>query len=359
MSTSDDEIPTTMKRLIAAEPGEDVTSCKIQIETVPVPKPASGEVLIKVAAAAVNPSDYGEWYRSNPGRYPFPIGNEGCGVVVATGDFLASLRFSVGSKVGFTGPKKGQGFYSEYATMPVTGCFPMPEDVPIEDCASFFVNPYTAIGILDTVKNKDKSPAFVHTAAASQLGQMIVKLAPSENIEVINVVRREDQAVILRELGAKHIVVTGSSSSSSSDKEGDLKWKDELKAKIKLLSATCAFDAVSGRMAGDLLDVLPSGGTLYTYGALGGLASNINAMHLIYRQKKMKGFYLPAWIREGGIFSMVPRMLAASGKVNSGLKAPGWSSSTFMDTTLDKAHEDIVKLLGSSITGKKLRLRFD
>lgn len=352
-----DGIPTTMKRLVVKEPGKDVASCKIEVESdVPVPEPRSGEVLVKVVAAPINPSDYGEWYRSDPSRYPLAMGKEGCGVIVKRGGGLATYRFSIGAKVGFVGPKGKQGSYSEYVAIAVTGCFAMPDDVPIEDCASFFVNPYTAIGIIDTAKNKEGSSAFVHTAAASQLGQMIVKLAPQEDVTVINVVRREEQAELLKQNGAEHVVVTGSST-----EDADVaKWKDELRSKIVELGATCAFDAVSGRMPGDLLDCMPPKGTVYIYGGLAGKAENINPMDLIYREKKLKGFFLTTWIQDGGMLSMVPRMLKASGEVNEGLKGPGgWSSTQFEDVTLEKAHDAIVGLLGSSITGKKLRIRFD
>mmetsp|Transcript_13069 Transcript_13069/g.28338 ORF Transcript_13069/g.28338 Transcript_13069/m.28338 type:complete len:349 (-) Transcript_13069:207-1253(-) len=347
--TSTEEIPTTMKRLVVSAPGKDVASCKIEVSEVPVPEPSSGEVLIKVVAAPINPSDYGEWFRSSPDKYPLPMGKEGCGIVVSIGGVTPRLRFSVGSKVGFIGLKGGQGSYSEYVAIAATGCFAMPDDMPIEDCASFFVNPYTALAILDTAKQQG-SPAIVHTAAASQLGQMMVKVAPSEDVEVINVVRREEQAELLRELGAEHVVVTGGD---------EAKWKEELKDKVKQLGATCAFDAVSGSMTGNLLGVMPPNGTVYTYGGLAGLAGNINPMDLIYRHKKLKGFLVADWIQDGGMLRMIPRMLSASRKVNDGLKSPGWSSTQFMDTTLEKAHDDIVKLLASSITGKKLRIRFD
>merc|ERR1712137_927598 len=145
------------------------------------------------------------------------------------------------------------GTYSEYVVASAIGnIFPMPKDLPIEDAASFFVNPYTAIAILDTVKRESGAKAFVHTAAASQLGQMMVKLAPSEGIEIINVVRREEQAELLKNLGAKHIVVSGN----------DESWKETLKTKLDELGATMAFDAVAGKSTGDLLDVMPNGGTV-------------------------------------------------------------------------------------------------
>mmetsp|Transcript_11960 Transcript_11960/g.19827 ORF Transcript_11960/g.19827 Transcript_11960/m.19827 type:complete len:347 (+) Transcript_11960:64-1104(+) len=344
-----DEIPTTMKRLVVTVPGKDLASCKIEIEEVPVPKPASNQVLIKVAAAAINPSDYGSWYRAKPENCPFAMGKEGSGIVVASGGDFSTFRLPVGTKVGFVGLKGKQGSYSEYVVVTATGSvFPMPEDLPIEDAASFFVNPYTAVGILDTVK-KEGAKAFIHTAAASQLGQMIVKIAPSEGIEVINVVRREEQAQLLKDLGANHVVVTGS----------DDAWKEKLKSKIDELGATVAFDAIAGDMAGDLFDLIPRKGSLYVYGGLAGRVGNVDPMGLIYHEKKLKGFFLTSWIQQGGMIGTIPRMLKAGRKVNSGLQKGGWSSSQFKDTTLEKAQTDCVKLLESSATGQKLRVRFN
>ena len=342
-----------MRRLVVTSPrnASSVADCIVEIQSVPTPTPKSGEVLIKVVAAPVNPSDYGSWYGSKAESYPIVMGKEGCGVVVATGGGLVTYRCPVGTKVGFACNDSSQGSYSEYVTMDaLTGIFSMPDDVPIEDCASFLVNPYTAVGILDTAIQAG-STAIVHTAAASQLGQMIVKLAPMKDVEVINVVRRDDQKSVLEKLGAKHIVVT------SGD---EAKWKDELRGKVKELGATCAFDAVSGDMTGHLLDIIPPKGIVYLYGNLAGRAGNINPADLIYRKKQLKSFYLMSWINNGGSLHMVSRMLSAGKVVNSGLKSPdGWCCSQFEDTTMEKAHQDIVRLLGSSITGKKLRIRID
>lgn len=223
--------------------------------------------------------------------------------------------------------------------------------VPIEDCASFLVNPYTAVGILDTAKQDGSAGALVHTAAASQLGQMLNKLALMRGVEIINVVRRPDQKELLEKLGAKHVVVT----------EGEEKeWKAELKAKAKKVGATVAFDAVSGDMTGHLLECLPDRGTVRLYGGLAGRAGNINPSDLIYRKKQIKSFFLTNWIQDGGSLMMVPRLLMAGRVVNMGLKGPkGWCCTQFQDTTMEKAHEDIVGLLGGSVTGKKLRIRFD
>jgi NADPH2:quinone reductase len=348
-----DPLPTTMKRLVVTAPGKDVASCKIEIEEVPVPKPGVGEVLIKVAAAAINPSDYGTWFRCKPEQCPFAMGSEGSGVVVATGEgyatTLSTFTCKVGTKVGFVGLKDNQGAYSEYVVASaMEAVYSMPDDLPVEDAASFFVNPYTVVGILDTAKEQG-AKAMIHTAAASQLGQMLVKLAPKEGMEIINVVRREEQAELLKSIGAKHVVVTGT---------GDA-WKEELKAKVEELGATVAFDAIAGKSAGDLLDVLPKKGTVNVYGGLAGRVENVDPMALIYHEKKLKGFFLKAWLTHGGTLPSLYRLMTTKSKVNSGLKQGGWSSSQFKDTTLENAQADIVELLDSSITGQKLRIRFD
>ena len=346
-----ESIPRTMKRLVVSTPGNgtSVADVTMQIQNVPTPEPKMGEVLIKVSAAPINPSDYGSWYRSKPSSYPMFIGKEGCGVVVATG-FGSSLRCPVGTKVGFVCNDATQGSYAEYVTMNVmTGVFPMPTDVPIENCASFFVNPYTAMGILDTAQQVTKSNAIVHTAAASQLGQMLNKLAQEQDWEIINVVRRDDQREILEKLGAKHIIVTSSETEV---------WKAELKSKVQELDCTVAFDAVSGEMTGHLLDCMPSRGTVFLYGSVAGKANGINPLDLIYRKKQLRGFYLTSWIQEGGPVKMVPRMMSAGKLVNAGLGDDGWCCSQFKDVQLEAVHDEVKMLLEGSVTGKKLRIRF-
>ena len=346
------EIPTTMKRLVGKEPGKDVASCKIEVEEIPVPEPEPGEVLVKMVAAPVNPSDYGDWYRSSPDKYPMTMGKEGCGIVVKVGSsWMTTMSCKVGQKVGVIGLKKNQGTYSEYvvAKAPIGEIFPLPHDMEqVQDGASFFVNPYTTVGILETTRRVHRTNVLVHTAAASQLGQMMVKLAPSQGIQIINVVRRPEQAEILKEIGAKHIIVTA-----------DDTWKDHLKAKIKELDCKVAFDAVAGNSTGDMVAALPTHGTCYVYGGLAGSCGNISPVDLIYRKKVVRGWELPNWIQGDGVVAMIWRMRNATATVNAGLSNGGWSSTQFMDTTMDKVHDEIVRLLGSSSTGKKLRIRFD
>ena len=358
-------IPTIMKRLVVTAPAaQDVdknggdggllASCAIAVQEVAVPVPTADEVLIRVVAAAVNPSDYGTWIRCRSEQCPLVMGNEGCGIVVQTGDGLwARMRFPVGTKVAFVGLKKQQGAYSQYVTISATGSvFPIPDDVPIEDAAAYFVNPFTALAILDTVKSVEHGQSFNHTAAASQLGQMLVKVAPSEGIEIINVVRRPEQATLLHDLGAKHVIVAGPGEQVS--------WKVELKTKIEALHTTVAFDAVAGSTSADLMQLLPNKGTVYVYGGLAGKVQDIDPMDLIYKQKNLKGFFLQNWATgEGNMFKSMLRMIHSSSKVSSGLKDGGWSSSQFQDTTMENMQKDLVALMNRGTTGMKLRVRMD
>ena len=145
----------------------------------------------------VNPSEYGEWkkvFEEGVEWKPLSCGKEGSGIVVASGGGVWANSM-VGSKVGFANLTGGQGAYSEYVTAGFTSTFSMPADVPVEDACSFFVNPFTAFGIVDTAKSLG-ARGFVHTGAASQLGQMLVKLCTAKGnnpnaMTIINVVRRE------------------------------------------------------------------------------------------------------------------------------------------------------------------------
>ena len=343
-------IPTHMKKLVVVERGATVEACKIELQSeIPVPTPGPNEVLVKVVAAAVNPSDYGGWTQAEPMD---AMGKEGCGIVVATGGGLMTKRVPVGTHVGIVGLKHNQGTYAEYVTASASdGVYPLPDTVEVEDAASFFVNPYTVLAIMDTAKSLG-SRALVHTAAASQLGQMMVKLSQdaklTNGVEIINVVRRAEQVKLLEELGAKHIV-------NSSEEH----WKTTLQQKVDELHCTVAFDAAAGSTSGDILSTLPKGGTLFVYGGLAGACGGISPRDLIYRKKQVKGFLMPDWIASGGMIMTVPRMMAAGRKVNAGLAKGGWAESQFKDITIDKVQDEVVKLLKGSATGIKLRIRFD
>lgn len=351
------EPPATMRRIVCTLPAAKVEDARLMIEEVAVPVPKSGEVLIKVAAAPVNPSDYGKMKKilgPDEEWKPAPMGNEGSGVVVASGGGMMADRL-VGLSVGFVNLVK-QGSWSEFVTASaLTAVFPMPQALPVESAASFYVNPYTAYAIVDTCRQRGGT-GFVHTGASSQLGQMLVKYcqAHATDMTLLNVVRREQQAATLRALGAKHVLVS----------TGD-DWKAELKRQVKALGLTIAFDCVAGEMTEVLVDALPKGSTCFVYGRLSGEPAHIAPIDLIYFSKAVEGFLVAgsgkqAWIDVAARPLTSLRRLSAAGKaVNMGLGEGGWAATRFADCTLDTMHREFLDMWHSSgFTDRKLRIRF-
>jgi NADPH2:quinone reductase len=240
---------------------------ELSLASVDVPAPGPTEVLIRVEAAPINPSDLGvllaradvrEATVAGPHDSPvvtmpladaamrmvaarigisMPIGNEGAGTVVAAGSAPAAQAL-----LGKTVAAVGGGMYSQYRCVDAAFCVELPAGTPAVDGASAFVNPLTALGMIETMR-RENHVALVHTAAASNLGQMLNRLCISEQIPLVNVVRRPDQEDMLRSAGAAHVC-----NSEAPD------FMADLTAALKATSATIAFDAVGGgRLASQIL----------------------------------------------------------------------------------------------------------
>jgi NADPH2:quinone reductase len=233
----------------------------------PVVAPGDDEVLVRVEAAPINPSDLGlllggadmrsataggttdrpvitapvapEVLRGLAGRLDqsLPVGNEGGGVVVAAGS-SPEAQALVGRTVGVL----GGAMYGQYRTLKVAQCLALPDGVTPMQGASCFVNPLTALGMVSTMRAEGHH-ALVHTAAASNLGQMLVKLCLADGIELVNVVRKPEHVELLHGLGARHVVDSSQPS-----------FTDDLTAALVATGATIAFDAIGGgRQAGQIL----------------------------------------------------------------------------------------------------------
>ena len=232
---------------------------ELSLHDVPVPSPAGNEVLVRVEASPINPSDLGvliagadmsgATVAGTPERpvvtatlsaaaleglsarvdKPLPVGNEGAGTVVAAGPSSAAQAL-VGKSVGIA----GGGMYAQYRAVDASACLVLPEGTTPKDGASSFVNPLTALGMLETMRREGHS-AVVHTAAASNLGQMLVKLCTKDEVPLVNIVRKPDQEDLLRSLGAVHVCNSASPTFSS-----------DLVESLKATSATIAFDATGG-----------------------------------------------------------------------------------------------------------------
>src|SRR3954453_11562704 len=166
-----------------------------------------------------------------------PVGNEGAGVVVKTGSSDAAKAL-----MGKTVAMIGGAMYSQYRCLKVGECLPLPPGTTAAEGASCFVNPLTALGMTETMR-REGHKALVHTAAASNLGQMLNKICLKDGIPLVNIVRSKEQADILHRIGAKHVVDSTAPT-----------FMDDLTNALVDTGATLAFDAVGGgKLAGQIL----------------------------------------------------------------------------------------------------------
>ncbi len=262
------EIPATMRQLrsLVTPDGE----LRLSVPTVDTPRPGPREVLVRVDAAPINPSDLGlllamaDVSQAVAGgsadeptvTAPIPepvmpslaprvgramtVGNEGAGVVVAAGD-SPEAQALLGRSVAFL----GGATYGEYCLASPLMCLPLPDGATAVDGASSFVNPLTALGMVETMRREGHT-GLVHTAAASNLGQMLNRICLADGVPLVNIVRRPEQAALLRELGAVHVC-------DSSEPT----FEDDLVAALRATGATLAFDAIGGgRLAGQILNAM-------------------------------------------------------------------------------------------------------
>jgi hypothetical protein len=166
-----------------------------------------------------------------------PVGNEGAGVVVAAGASAAAQAL-----MGKTVAILGGAMYAQYRAIKADQCLVLPDGTPPAEGASCFVNPLTALGMVETMR-REGHKALVHTAAASNLGQMLNKICLKDGIGLVNIVRSPQQADILRKIGAKHVVDSTAPS-----------FMDDLTHALMETGATLAFDAIGGgKLAGQIL----------------------------------------------------------------------------------------------------------
>lgn len=243
---------------------------EISLVDVPTPEPADDEVVVHIEAAPINPSDLGllvgaadmstakaSGTKEAPvisAKVPdgamramgarldqsLPVGNEGAGVVIKTGSSDAAKAL-----MGKTVAMIGGAMYAQYRTLKARDCQPLPEGTTAAEGASWFVNPLTALGMTETMR-REGHKALVHTAAASNLGQMLNKICIKDGIGLVNIVRSKEQAEILKKIGAKYVVDSSVPS-----------FLDDLTAALVETGATIAFDAIGGgKLAGDILNCM-------------------------------------------------------------------------------------------------------
>ena len=240
---------------------------ELSLADVPIPEPQNDEVIVRVEASPINPSDLGLLFgpadmstvqmsgtadhpvvtarippRLMPAvvsrvDQPMPVGNEGAGVVINAGA-SAPAQALMGKTVALF----GGAMYTQFRTIKAAQCLVLPDGTTPAEGASCFVNPLTVVGMVGTMRLEGHT-ALVHTAAASNLGQMLNNVCVQENIGLVHIVRRREHIDLLKALGARHIC------NSSAET-----FMDELTAALVETGATLAFDAIGG---GKLAETIP------------------------------------------------------------------------------------------------------
>lgn len=248
------------------------------------------EVLIKMEAAPVNPSDIAFMQGGYNISKTTPVvpGFEGAGRVVAAGKSHKAEQL-LKKKVSCFAQEDADGTWAEYFITKEKNCIPLAEDMPWEQAACFAVNPFTAYGLFEAARIS-KSTAIIQNAAGSQVGNFIRKLAAKSKVDVINIVRKESTLKSLQEEGAKYVL-------NSSEED----FEEKLREMSTLLNANVAFDAVAGKMTGTLYNSMPPGSRVVVYGGLSGKAvSQVDVLQVIFKNKIIKGFNLNDYILNTG-----------------------------------------------------------
>lgn len=259
-------LENTQLRSLARKSGE----LELSLVKLPVADPAPDEIVVRIEATPINPSDLGLLIgpadtstirvsgtkdmpvvtaaipevalRAIAARLDesMPVGNEGAGVVVAAGS-SPEAQALMGKSVAILGGE----MYATYRTVKAKAALPLPAGATPADGASCFVNPLTALAMVKTMQMEGHT-ALVHTAAASNLGQMLNKICLKDGVELVNIVRSDEQTKILKDIGAKHIVDSSKPT-----------FMEDLISALKDTGATLAFDAIGGgKLAGQILGAM-------------------------------------------------------------------------------------------------------
>lgn len=335
-------IPKTMKvlELSAYHSDQKEALQSLAIATRPVPEPGPGEILIKMEGAPCNPSDLlfvtGSYNFTK--TLPCVPGFEGAGIIVKKGKGF-SPWLKVGARVACGGQADREGTWAEYFVTDATSCLPLKKELPVEQAPFMLINPLTAMAMLDVAKAKG-ARAIVQSAAASQLGQMLIQFAKQAGVETINIVRRQAQVDLLKSQGAKHVL-----------NSTDPNFKQTLTDLAAKLKATVALDAISGNFTGILVDALPNNSEIILYGTLGGqYMGDIYSRAFSYGMKTLSGFNLKVWSDSQGMLKKL-RLFGNAQKLVSG----GQLKTTIQATVgFEKAGDALVHYSENMTDGKVL-----
>lgn len=372
MATNSPEIGRKLRTLVTP-----AGAVEVSLEEVTVPEPEPNEVVVRVEAAPINPSDLGLLFAGadmtgatvsgpsnnpvvtaplSPGALralaarvgkPLPAGNEGAGTVIAAGSSDAAQAL-LGRIVALA----PGGMYAQYRVVDARQCLALPDGVSAQEGASSFVNPLTALGMVETMRREGHT-ALVHTAAASSLGQMLNRLCIEERIPLVNIVRKPEQEEILRAIGAEYVVNSTSPS-----------FTQELTEALAQTSATLAFDAIGGgELAGQILGGMEAAaagksGEYSTYGSAvhkqvyiyGGL----DRSPIVLRRNFGMAWGVGGWLLSPFLQSVGPAKLTElQARVGAGLKTTFASAYTKEVSLIEALRPEAFGAYTRQATGEK------
>lgn len=344
------DLPTTMRAVVPLHAGfhtgEPVGVAYTDLDRfaalgeLPVPQPGPGQVLVRVARAAVNPSDLhylaGEYGLAR--RTDAAAGFEGVGEVAAAGPGFSPAalyaRSLVGRRVAFGVGPDGGGAWAELAMTDAAAAIPVPATVRDEDAAALLVNPFTAWAMVDDAirrhrpRAKDGAmPAIVLTAGASQLSRLALTLAAERDLPTIAVVRRDQRAELL-EAGASAVLVT-----TADD------FEDAMSEAFERLRPLTLLDAVGDEVSTALASALGRGGRWVVYGGLAATQPPaLSPLDLIFRGKRQEGFWLSDWLQRAPL----TRRLACARDVRARFADGRWTTRVAATVPLERVMDDLL-----------------
>jgi NADPH:quinone reductase-like Zn-dependent oxidoreductase len=280
------------------------------VKEVKIPVPGPGEVLVKISAAPINPSDLAQIRKAHSEHDldTYIPGLEGSGTVVAAGKGILPYLW-MGKRVACSKEYHTSGTWAEYIVTKAGKCFPLGKKISDEQGSMSLVNPLTALAFFEMAK-QNKHRAIINNAAASALGRMVELLGKKNRIPVINIVRNQRQADTLHNIGSQYVL-------DSSDPA----FIEELGTTASELGATLLFDSVCSKQLEEMVDVMPYGSTIVIYGNLSDEELIMfKPRTLISNNISITGYYLGNQARENGLFRNIMNLRQVTALMSRDMK---------------------------------------
>jgi NADPH2:quinone reductase len=270
-------------------PPEDV----LEVREVAAPEPTRGQVRVRMIASPINPSDL-LYVRGEYGKrpdLPSSAGFEGVGVVDTNGGGLLGWRVK-GKRVAVLNSRGGN--WAEHVVVPARQAVPIPDSIPDDQAATFFVNPASALVMTRYVLKVPPGAWLLQTAAGGALGRIVIRLGRKHGFKTINVVRRPEQVEELKRLGGDAVLCSE---------------EEPIDAQVQRLTSgsgvSYALDALGGAAGSAAVRCLGTGGRMLVYGTLSEEPLSVSSRVLMVGNKRVEGFWLSEWVRHQGIFTML------------------------------------------------------